>query len=501
MEVLLFRGGRGLGIRMILNLLKKHKILLLILLLGVFLRVYQAREFFLYSHDQDLAGWIIRDILSGHLRLVGQETSQHGVFIGPLFYYLLVPFYLLAGMDPIGGVVMVTLIALVSMVSIYWVVARIFEEKTGLVAALLYATSFSIVLTDREVVPTTPVMLWTIWFFYSIYLTYKGKQAVGFVLFGLLVGLIWNLNMGLILLSPLVLIAFWFSGKKLNLKMVAYGLGALLVTSLPLLLFEVRHGFMQFRAILTSFSGGGGGTQFGRVMELVSKNATRILWGEELRLPGEYAFYFLVLVFGFLLWRGVVRPRLGLILALWLGIFILFFSINSLVVSEYYLNGMNVIWIVLLGAFVSYLMGRKQLRMLAMLGLLAFVLINLYRFYSHDINASGYIQRKAIVAAIKKDALEHDYPCVAVSYITDPGRDLGYRYLFYLEGMHVNKPKSDSPVYTIVFPHSLVDRIDRSYGALGLILPEYERYDEDEVALSCSGENANLTDPLFGYVD
>jgi len=88
---------------------------------------------------------------------------------------------------------------------------------------------------------------------------------------------------------------------------------------------------------------------------------------------------------------------------------------------------------------------------------------------------------------------------VSVSFITNPGYELGYRYIFYLNNLHVNQPSSGSPVYTIVFPHTKVDRIDKSFGALGLILPDYEKYTEKEVNESCSGSNENLTDPMFGF--
>lgn len=79
-------------------------LLLLILLLGFLLRTFGAAERFNFGHDHDLAGFIVKDIVvDKHIRLIGQETSTKGVIIGPLYYYLLIPFYLLAGMDPIGG--------------------------------------------------------------------------------------------------------------------------------------------------------------------------------------------------------------------------------------------------------------------------------------------------------------------------------------------------------------------------------------------------------------
>jgi len=132
---------------------------------------------------------------------------------------------------------------------------------------------------------------------------------------------------------------------------------------------------------------------------------------------------------------------------------------------------------------------------------LLFVGANLYRFFTIPINKSGYKYKKAIVEEIKVNAESYGYPCVAVSYITDPGLNMGYRYFFWRKGLHVNRPDSGSPVYTIVYPLKDIFPVDKTFGALGLIYPEYTIYDPDSVKNSCSGEDSNLTDPLFGYTE
>ncbi len=58
-------------------------LLLTTLLVGLIFRGFQLKDRFLYAHDNDLAGWIVKDILvDHHLRLIGQETSAKGIFIG-----------------------------------------------------------------------------------------------------------------------------------------------------------------------------------------------------------------------------------------------------------------------------------------------------------------------------------------------------------------------------------------------------------------------------------
>lgn len=484
----------------------KNRYILLILVLGVFFRFYHAKDFFLYSHDQDLAGWMIRDILGGHFRLIGQETSSPGVFIGPLFYYSLIPFYLIYNMDPFGGVIWVTLIGLATIYSYYFVFSKIRDRKTGLVAAFIYAGSFATALTDREVVPTTPVMLWSIWFFYTVYLLYKGKQKTGFLLLGILAGLIWNFNLGLILTIPVALIAFLVSRKRIEIFSLVRGVAVGLVLSVPLILFEVRHNFQQTKAVLGSLAGGGsefhgGLAKLDWVFNLASKNVNRLFGTEVIHLEPHAAFYLMAMVLLFLIYKKVIKKSFGVLLIIWIASVVAFFSLNSIVISEYYLNSMNVVWIAVFVFFASYLLSKERLFRWGSLLLAFFLFINWYELGTYQVNASGYIERKAIVSFIKSDAAKHGYPCISISYITKPGYELGYRYLFFREDMHVNNPNSGSPPYTIVFPLSLVDRVDKSFGALGLVYPDYARYNKKSVEDSCQGGNSNLTDPLFGYTE
>jgi len=65
--------------------------------------------------------------------------------------------------------------------------------------------------------------------------------------------------------------------------------------------------------------------------------------------------------------------------------------------------------------------------------------------------------------------------------------------------MQVINPDSGAPVYTIVFPLKPIFVTDVNKGAIGLIYPSHKSYTKEGVEESCSGENSNLTDPLFGF--
>ncbi len=493
---------------MIKKTLKDWRFILLftvIVFVGFYLRIFNAEKLFLYSHDNDLAGWIIKDIVyDGHLRLIGQETSTHGIFIGGLYYYLQIPFYLIFNMDPIGGVYLASLLGVLTTISFYFVFKKIFGKETGLVAMIIHAVSLYTVFNEREIVPTAPVFLWSVWLLYAIYLIYKGKQFKGFILAAFLGALIWHINFALVIPFSLLLLAVLLSGEKINLKYLLIGVVMFLVLNTPLILFEYRHNFIQTEALLTSLTTDQMDVYHGfgkvvRVFHLMGKNVNSLIFGGATNIKYEAITIFFILMLLLIIYKKSIERKLGAILLSWIVLYIAFFSAYSKIVSEYYLNGAMVVFIVILSILIGNLLRKKKTQLIGVIFISLFCYFNYQKLIDYPVNRSGYYDRKNIVEEIRNNAGSNNYPCVSVSYITKPGNDFGYRYFFWWFDMHVNKPESGAPVYTIVFPLRDDIKADKTFGALGLIYPDYSRYTKDEVEKSCSGENSNLTDPMFGF--
>lgn len=484
---------------------KKHKIFFVILVFGLFFRIYKAPEFFLYGHDQDLAGWFVRDVVvNKHLRLIGQETSTQGIFIGPYYYYLLIPFYLLTGMDPIGGVFLITLLGVFTVFSVYFVFDKIFGRKTAIIGAIIYSLSFYTIFNDREVVPTMPVTTFTLWFMYGIHLLFKDKTKVAYILFGFLAGLVWNINFALILLFPLILVTHIIRKSKPKLREMVYGVSVFFITSLPLIIFEARHGLLQTKALIASLTTSqhdiiSGIDKFNRVIHLMSKNVHGIFMGALPWLRYETVFYLLLFALFYLFVRGFVKKRWFLVFVVWIGTYLTFFSLYSKILSEYYLNGTVIVWIAIASIALVKLIESENYKHFGVMLLSIFIVFNLLKYFRTKPNESGYLQRKAVAGEITRDAKAHSFPCVSVSYITKPGYDLGYRYFYWMNDLHANHPKSGSPVYTIVYPLRKDIEVDETFGALGLIYPDYKLYNMTLVKESCSGDNSNITDPMWGF--
>jgi len=342
-----------------------------------------------------------------------------------------------------------------------------------------------------------------VWFLYAIDLLLKGKQKLSYLIFGLLIGLIWHLNVALILTIPLIFVAQTLSKKKLQVNNTKSGIIALMFGIAPFLLFELRHGFSQTRWFVKSMSTDQSAVIEGfdkvmRTIQLNSKNVVGLLWGNVIEIKAEIVFASLIIVFIFLFIKKIIDKNLFVILSTWIVSFLAFFSLYSKHLSEYYLNGLIIVWILILSVGFKYILQGKKYLLIGITLIAVFGLININRILTLDINRSGYVEKFSLIREIKANASGHNYPCVSVSYITDPGYNFGYRYLFWYEKMHVNKPVSGSPVYTIVFPLRDDIEVDKTFGALGLIYPNYSRYNVEEIEISCSGENSNVTDPMWG---
>lgn len=125
---------------------------------------------------------------------------------------------------------------------------------------------------------------------------------------------------------------------------------------------------------------------------------------------------------------------------------------------------------------------------------------NIFALVFSDYYHKGYTEKKAVVDYIISDAKNKNFPCFSINYITSPGENVGFRYFFYLKNAKLAVPGRGSPVYSIVIPDEYSKEVKVKFGHIGVI-PPLEVVSEEMVNEACSGQNTNLTDPMFGYVE
>lgn len=489
--------------------MKKSLVLLLgaILLISIFFRTYDLVGRYGYGHDAELFSWIVKDIVvNHHPRLIGQLTSAPGIFIGPLFYYLLVPFFLLSKMDPIGAVIPITIIGVLATLSYYFVFSKLFSRTTGFITAFLQAILLAWVGFDRRVAPSTPTNLWVIWYFYTIIQIARGHFFV-LPLLGILIGLIWHIHIALLPTLIAIPFAFLLAKKLPRLKEVLLFTLTLFITSLPLLIFELRHNFIQTKSLIENFTAGhGGGVGIEKllaVLNMVTKNVNNLFISPySLPDPLKYIFVLSLLSLSILLIKkkAISGKETVPLLVMTIGV-ISFFTASSSLISEYYFYSLEIIFVGLVSLSLSLLTNQKAGKVLVILILGTLFIKNTYHFLTDYIYKKDYIERKGVVDYITADAKQKGFPCIGISYITSPGEGTGFRYFFYLKNQHLVHPSLNVPVYNIVIPDELSkDEVKQKFGHIGII-PPTSIPPEATIQKSCQTPNTNLTDSMFGYVE
>lgn len=480
--------------------------LILLLVFGLIFRVYNFEKSFSFAHDQDLYSWIAKDlVINGHQRLVGQITSVDGVFIGSAYYYLMAIFYRLFGMNPLSAIIPLTIIGLFNVGSVYLIFSKHFGKKTGLIGGLIWAISFGIANFERWSVPTQPTFTWAIWFLATILELLKGNLKYLWV-YGFLVGFTWQLHIALIPILPLPILAYLLGKNsvvslwdKKNLRFVLLGIIVFLVTISPFVIFELKHNFSQIKAmgvgINKNTDGLTGIKKLEKVFDASGKEFQfRLLNGLENVSPMYFWISFGLLV-ALILMTKKMETKLGFLLFLWCFMILLAQFVSKRVVSEYYFSNLVPIY----ALFISLWLTKFDIKILVFL-FTVYLGLNTYWLVNKTNIDDSYFYRKQVVTEIKKDMRKNNYPCVAINFIAGPGVGVGFRYLFWYQGIKLVRPGVlGAPIYNISIPWQIVEKENPiHYGRFGILMPNKPN---TIISKAICDKKENQLDPLLGYVD
>lgn len=495
---------------MIGKLLFSEKLIFLILLVGLFFRIYKLDIFYSWGHDQDLFAWIAKDIvIDGHFRLIGQETSITGVFIGPLFYYLIAISFAIFRMDPLSAYIPITIISLLTIFSIYWVFGKFFGNKTALVGAFLYAFSPGIILLDRWIVPTQPTNLWVIWYLYVLLTILKGNIPLIFL--GALIGLIWHVHVAFIPLLAFIPLAVWLSikgGKKIKFKFSNLVIPFLVFVILmfPFFAFEIRHGFQQIKGLVSATYDEKDDIKGLIRLKKVFNTSGRSLAGiflldKNSSLPEEFFIsipILFLLTIVYLYKTNSLTKNQTTVFIVWIGINLLSQFISKRPIPEYYFANHFMIFFLILSLLFSSITNSKKTLLLIPLILGLYLSIAALWFLSRPDDRWGYLQKRKTIEYIRNSAQFFGYPCIAVNFIeASKGLPNGYRYLLWINNLKVITSGDDVPVYSIVTPWNIsAPEISAKFGVFGVIIPKEKKVDPK----ICSKADRQLL-PLWGFTN
>lgn len=228
-------------------------LLVLILLLATFLYTYRLSHLMVFTGDVAWFYLDARDLLLGKsFPLVGITSSHNWMHQGAYWTYLLSIALFLGKFNPLAGGYLAAGIGVITVYVLYVVGKKLFSEKVGLLAALFYTLSPFAIFNMRLPLDTTPLPLLSLGFLYLLYEWVQGKRYA-FVCLGILFALLYNFELASIMFIVPGGIVFLYGYIKrppyflstVNRKTVGLLLLGMTLIMLPMLVYDVHHGFPQ----------------------------------------------------------------------------------------------------------------------------------------------------------------------------------------------------------------------------------------------------------------
>lgn len=440
-------------------LTKENLILLFILSFSLFLRIFRINDLLGFYYDQGRDALVIWKLIhEGKFFLVGPVTGIEGIFLGPFYYYLIAPFYLIGGGSPVFVSICLSFISVMGIFFLYRLAKILFDKETGFLTIFIYGCSFSLVVFSRWLSNPNPLPTLSLLVVWSLVMIYRGKEKY-WLLAALFMGLSLQLEAAsaVFFLPAIFIFTIW---QKSKIKQWRYILGGFLIffiTLLPQIIFNFKHdnvliqSFERFLVTEKSFKSSFWGVLPLRFQFYYASFTSNLMYGQKF-LNNLLMFSLLILLFFFR--KDFFKNEIKILL-LWILsplILLIFYQGNNGYVWDYYLSGIWWVFILL----VAYLLRRFARILIGKAFLVIFVLLFIFSNFQHFKNyygvGTGVFLKNQLKAInwIYKDAGKEEFN---VDVYVPPVIPYSYDYLFkwYGSKMYGKEPsvKNIKQLYTI----------------------------------------------------
>ena len=244
--------------------MKKRQLIIQVFLIGLvfalfaFFRFYNLDKRIIFDWDQERDANIIKQLLIDHKpTLIGPRViSESGFFLGPYFIYLLTPFYLLTNLHPQGLIYFINFYNIIFFALSYLILKKIYGLHQFLIFLFLWTVNF--LLIEYDIIPWNPVFIplgvvvtWLI-----LYRIFKNNAVKDWLFLGLVLGFFVNMHFQfifMILFSAFFLILYQIKKKAFDFKKIVVAKLSFLAMFIPLLIFDLRHNFLNTHALINFF--------------------------------------------------------------------------------------------------------------------------------------------------------------------------------------------------------------------------------------------------------
>lgn len=402
---------------------KEWIFLILLTLTSLLVRAYKANDIISFDTDQEFFALEAKKILVDHkLTLIGIPTQFGGVLIGPLFTYLAAFFFWVLKGNPASTHVLTILLNTAAVPISYWVVKKLFGNWEAIIASIIVAFSYSSMMDSLAGWAVTPVMATTFVFVYCLTKFLSGNQKY-FSLAMLVTGIGFNWH----IMTGFYLVAVFFSvillRPRLSLRHVLIGIFLFILTLSPLILFDLRHNFINTKGAISLFNNTSGSkieNSPQKVVSIAIGNSGAMIFPQR---SGTSNFFAIATLVTLIIYVAKNKKILATKALLIFGASIIFAaSFYKGHLSEQYIAPFSTIFVIIFSFILA-----KLPRVIVITLLLFFIFINT-RTFIQGYNSLSLKYKMEAVNYIVNDSQNNDF----ILHIDSGfGYGSGFNYLFY----------------------------------------------------------------------
>lgn len=432
---------------------------LLIMVVASFLRLYRFEMYLEFLDDQGRDALIIKKMLIDHTpTLLGPGTSVGKMYLGPLYYYAMIPFLAMTYPEPTGPAFAMAVFGILTVALLYVWGRKFIGDRAALIATALYAVSPIVVRLSRfswQPNPAPLVGLVMMWLTYQAVHHKKLWYWVGVATcFAVLSQLHYVALLSAIPSGILLIYDIWRTRLKKNVFFQWLGIGVVslsifLISVVPLVVFDIRHDHL----IVKGFQ------EFIADQQRPTSVATR-LWRSLTDLHGRSMFVTAEL-YGFSIKLRTVNTGIVVLLSI-VGVFlakskqslfgvklVVLWVVSSVIglslypdtIYSHYVAFLFPASFLLLGIVIDWLMSKSSgLKYLLLLGGFIVAAYNIRSLPFWETNPGGYREMRRVAMEVAKEMQQGERYNIALLNSNREYRGMKYRYFFSITP---NRPQSE----------------------------------------------------------
>ncbi|MBL7036480.1 hypothetical protein ISR94_01340 [Candidatus Microgenomates bacterium] len=427
-----------------------------VLLFIIFIFAFVLRIWFLkfdslsFYYDQARDFLVVKQILSGNIKIQGPPSSTPGLFHGVFYYYLLAPISFLAKGSPIAIGYWIAFLNSLAVFIVFAIANTAFKKPwLGVLSALLFAVSFEStqyatwVSNPTIAIWTVPLLYLGLWLWFTPRSS-KSEVWVGPVLTAIGFGLSVQAEIFLLYHAIPILIWLYIHKKNISKKQIITFLAVLTASVFSLILCEFKFGFGSISAFKSLATTSGGNLAYtksvGDYLVLYLNQIGRVFALNT--FPGNIGIGgALIIVLGVYSLLNFKKDKYPAFLAIWLFSHITVVSVGG-ISTPFLMVGIGPA-VSLILAFYIYKLYVNKSKFLAILFILIMVYGNLFFVFSQNKSGSTlFAIQKSMIISKQKAAIDYTYEITdgepfSINTLTSPlWINIVWTYLYNWYGMN-----------------------------------------------------------------